>query len=63
VPFQSQSPGRQARSWLRFLHTAEALGPLGQTIAGLASLTSVIMVYTGLALAYRRQIVPLFKRT
>lgn len=60
-PFESQTAGRQARSWIRFLHTGEALGIAGQTLAGLVSLTSVIMVWTGLALAYRRLIVPLFK--
>jgi uncharacterized iron-regulated membrane protein len=61
-PFESLSPGRQARSWVRFLHTGEALGVLGQTLAGLVSLTSVIMVWTGLALAYRRLLAPLFRR-
>jgi uncharacterized iron-regulated membrane protein len=62
-PFDSQTPGRQARSWIRFLHTGEALGIVGQTIAGLVSLTSVVMVWTGLALAYRRLIAtPLRKR-
>jgi uncharacterized iron-regulated membrane protein len=59
-PFSSLSPGRQARSFIRYLHTGEALGILGQTIAGLVSLTSIIMVWTGLALAYRRLIVPLY---
>lgn len=61
-PFQSQPPSRQARRWVRFLHTGEALGLAGQTLAGIVSFTSIIMVYTGLALAYRRLIVPLFKR-
>jgi uncharacterized iron-regulated membrane protein len=60
-PFQSQTPGRQARLWVRFLHTGEALGLVGQTIAGFVSLTSVIMVWTGLALAWRRLIVPLYR--
>ena len=60
-PFDSQSPGRQARLWVRFLHTGEALGLAGQTVAGLVSLTSVLMVWTGLALAYRRLIVPLLR--
>jgi uncharacterized iron-regulated membrane protein len=61
-PFDSQTPGRQARSWVRFLHTGEALGIVGQTVAGIVSFTSVIMVWTGLALAYRRLISPLFRR-
>lgn len=54
VPFSEQAPGRKARSWVRFLHTGEALGIVGQTIAGLASLVGVIMVWTGVALSLRR---------
>ncbi|MES3008629.1 MAG: PepSY-associated TM helix domain-containing protein [Pseudomonadota bacterium] len=54
LPFNSQSTGRQARSWVRFLHTGEALGIPGQTVAGFVSFAGVIMVWTGLALAWRR---------
>ena len=61
-PFDSQSPGRQARLWIRFLHTGEALGIVGQTVAGLVSLTSLVMVWTGFALAWRRLVTPLFRR-
>ncbi len=61
-PFDSQSRGRQARLWIRFLHTGEALGVVGQTVAGLVSLTSLIMVWTGFALAWRRLVTPLFRR-
>ncbi len=46
--------GRRVRSWSRFLHTGEALGPAGQFIAALASLGGVVLVYTGFALAWRR---------
>ena len=53
------TPGRQARSMLRFLHTGEALGLTGQTVAGIVSATSAIMVWTGLALAWRRLVSPL----
>jgi uncharacterized iron-regulated membrane protein len=62
APFSSQTAGQKARSWIRFLHTGEALGLVGQTIAGLVSLTSVVMVWTGLALAYRRLLQPLWRR-
>lgn len=62
APFSSQSAGQQARSWIRFLHTGEALGIIGQTVAGLVSLTSIFMVWTGLALAYRRLLQPLWSR-
>ncbi len=54
APFTSQTAGRQARRWVRFLHTGEALGLPGQTIAGLASFAAIIMVWTGLALTLRR---------
>ncbi|MFM1896604.1 MAG: hypothetical protein RLZZ385_1678 [Pseudomonadota bacterium] len=54
APFTSQTPGRQARSWVRFLHTGEALGLVGQTVAGLVSFFAVLMVWTGLALSLRR---------
>lgn len=63
APFSSQPPGQRLRSWIRFLHTGEALGIVGQTIAAIVSATSVIMVWTGLALAWRRLIVPLFRGT
>ena len=62
APFSSQTPGQRLRSWIRFLHTGEALGIVGQTIAAIVSATSVIMVWTGLALAWRRLISPLFRR-
>ncbi len=61
-PFSSQSTGQKARIWIRFLHTGEALGLLGQTVAGLVSLTTILMVWTGLALAYRRLLQPLWRR-
>ena len=52
--FDTQSPGRRARSILRFLHTGEVLGIAGQTIAGVVSLGGVFLVWTGLALTWRR---------
>jgi uncharacterized iron-regulated membrane protein len=53
-PFDSLSAGRRARNVLRFAHTGEVLGLTGQTLAGLVSLASVVLVYTGIALALRR---------
>ena len=52
--FGDQSLGRQLRSISRFAHTGEVLGIPGQTIAGLATAGSVVLVWTGLALAWRR---------
>src|SRR5690606_5524064 len=39
--FADQTPGRQARSIIRRLHTGEVLGVAGQTLAGIASLAAV----------------------
>jgi uncharacterized iron-regulated membrane protein len=39
---------------MRFVHTGEYYGLTGQTIAGIASLGGALLVWTGLALAYRR---------
>jgi uncharacterized iron-regulated membrane protein len=52
--FSNQTPGRRARSWLRFFHTGEAGGLAGQTIAGLVSAGAAVLVYTGFALSFRR---------
>lgn len=53
-PFASFSLGRQLRSWARFVHTGEADGVFGQTIAALASAGAAVLVCTGFALAWRR---------
>jgi uncharacterized iron-regulated membrane protein len=58
--FDDQTPARQARSIIRRLHTGEVLGVAGQTLAGIASLAAVLLVWTGLALAWRRLVQPLF---
>ena len=52
--FASNTLGRQVRSWTRYLHTGEALGPAGQAVAGLASFGGLVLVWTGFALAIRR---------
>jgi uncharacterized iron-regulated membrane protein len=52
--FADQSPGRRVRSWFRFAHTGEYYGLTGQTIAGIASAGGVILVWTGVALGWRR---------
>ncbi len=53
-PFESYTAGRRLRSYLRFAHTGEVLGLFGQTVAGVASLGGAALVFTGLALAWRR---------
>jgi len=53
-PFSSNTRGRQLRSILRFAHTGEVLGVVGQSIAGLVSGGGMFLVWTGFALAWRR---------
>jgi uncharacterized iron-regulated membrane protein len=45
---------RKARIFIRFLHTGEVFGLIGQTLAGLASAVAVLLVYTGLCLGSSR---------
>jgi uncharacterized iron-regulated membrane protein len=52
--YRDYTPGRKIRTWLRFLHTGEALGWPGQLLAGLVSLGATVLVWTGFALAWRR---------
>ncbi len=54
TPFTSLNLGRQIRTWLRWIHTGEAAGWIGQLIAGVASAVAVVLVWTGLSLAWRR---------
>jgi uncharacterized iron-regulated membrane protein len=60
--FTDNSPAHQTRSNIRFLHTGEVLGIWGQTAAGLASLAACFLVWTGLAMAWRRLIQPVLRR-
>ena len=39
------NPASGARTWVRWLHTGEAFGFMGQTIAGIASLAACFLVY------------------
>ena len=47
-PYANNSTGRKLRTWVRALHTGEAFGFTGQTVAGLASLGGCFLVWTGL---------------
>lgn len=59
---ETGTAGQRARYYMRFVHTGQVYGVFGQTIAGLVSLATIFMIYTGLALAYRRLIRPIFSR-
>ncbi len=52
--FGDFNTGRKLRMWSRYVHTGEAGGWLGQTLAGLASLAAALLVWTGLALTWKR---------
>lgn len=53
-PYETQNAGQKLRAWVRPVHTGEAGGLLGQSIAVVAALGSMTLVWTGLALAWRR---------
>ena len=52
--FADQSPARRIRSWIRWTHTGEVGGWIGQTIAGVASFAGLMLVWTGMMLSWRR---------
>jgi uncharacterized iron-regulated membrane protein len=54
--FGSLSTSRKIRAWVRFGHTGEVFGLAGQTLATLVTLGSVVLVWTGLALSWRRML-------
>jgi uncharacterized iron-regulated membrane protein len=53
-PFAGFATGRKLRNAARWTHTGEILSWPGQLVAGLASLGGAFLVYTGLALSWRR---------
>jgi uncharacterized iron-regulated membrane protein len=52
--FSDHNLGRQLRLWSRWVHTGEAGGFLGQTLAGLAAFSGAVLVWTGLAMSWQR---------
>ena len=53
-PYDASSRGQKWRGWVRFGHTGELGGLPGQLVAGLACAGGTVLVWTGLALAFRR---------
>lgn len=53
-PYGEQNSGRQLRSWIRFTHTGESFGFVGQFIAFLACVGGAFLVWTGISLSIRR---------
>jgi uncharacterized iron-regulated membrane protein len=52
--YASLSTSRKIRAWVRFGHTGEVFGVVGQTVATLATLAGAVLVLTGVALSVRR---------
>ncbi len=52
--YDEQNAGRQLRSWMRFTHTGESFGIIGQIIGFIACVGGAILVWTGITLALRR---------
>jgi uncharacterized iron-regulated membrane protein len=53
-PFAALSRGQQWRSWVRFVHTGEAGGWWGETLAVLTACGAMVLSFTGVALALNR---------
>lgn len=53
-PFAALSRGQQWRSWVRFVHTGEAGGWWGETLAALTACGAMVLSLTGVALALNR---------
>jgi len=54
VRFDDRSTGLRARVWVRFLHTGAAFGVPGKVVASLACAASLVLVWTGFSLTWRR---------
>ena len=52
--YENNNAGQKLRSWARWVHTGEAFGIPGQTVAGVASAGVLLLAYTGFALSWRR---------
>lgn len=53
-PYSERNSGQQLRLWMRFTHTGESFGLIGQFIGFVACLGGALLVYTGAALSVRR---------
>jgi uncharacterized iron-regulated membrane protein len=60
--FADGSLGQRLRAFVRFGHTGEYYGFVGQAIAAFASLGACLLVYTGLSLSIRRLTAKLTRR-
>jgi uncharacterized iron-regulated membrane protein len=54
--YATENSGQQVRSWVRWIHTGEAGGIIGQAVAVLTSIGSILLVWTGISMAIGRAI-------
>jgi len=54
IDFYDRSSGLRARVWIRFIHTGAGFGFWGKVVASLFTTASLVLIYTGFALAWRR---------
>jgi uncharacterized iron-regulated membrane protein len=52
--YSEAGPGCKLRIWMRFTHTGEAGGVLGETLAAVVSLGGAVLVWTGISMALHR---------
>lgn len=52
--YASLSTARQIRAWVRFGHTGEVFGLMGQLLATIVTAAGAVLVWTGIALSWRR---------
>lgn len=53
-PYAEKNSASQIRTWMRFTHTGESFGIVGQIVGFIACICGAFLVYTGFALAFRR---------
>ncbi len=52
--YAEQNTGRKLRTFIRYLHTGEAVGFIGQIFAFFACLAAVLLIWTGFAMSWNR---------
>lgn len=53
-PYRESNSAQKLRSWIRFTHTGESFGLIGQIIAFLGCMSGIFLIYTGISLSVRR---------
>lgn len=60
--FSDRTTAGKVLGYFRWVHTGEAHGLVGQTVAGIVSALAVLMAWTGIALSWRRLVQPIIRR-